>query len=90
MHIQFEIFYSIEILSSHIFFNRVLFDFWCAFNMLKMNFSENDFSSKSGIFCMNHRGEYVQKDIIVFKKNKNSTSLFGFSLFLFGFKYREF
>ena len=35
---------------------------------------------------MNHRGGYIQKDIIVFKKKKkkkkNPISFFGFSLFL--------
>ena len=29
---------------------------------------ETDFSSKSEIFCIKHRGEDVQKDIVVFKK----------------------
>ena len=68
MHIQFGIFHLIKILFSYISSDYVLLDFWCAFDMLKIYFLKNDFSSKNGIFCMNHRGGYVQKDIIVFKK----------------------
>ena len=66
-----------ENLFSHISIDHVLLDFWCALNELKINLSENGFSSKSGIFFMYHRDGYVQKDIIVFRFR----FFFGFDFF---------
>ena len=65
----------------HIFIDHMSLDFWCASDELKINLSENGFFSKSGIFCMRHRGGYVQKDIVVFKKKKNQKIRFPFSDF---------
>ena len=81
-----------ENLFPYIFTDRVLFDFWCALDNLQINLLENDFSSKSGIFCMRHCDGYVQKDIVVSKKKKKKKIrfLFGFSLFLPNFRHREF
>ena len=50
MHIQFEVFHSIEILFLYIFIDYILFDFWCAFDILKMKCLKTDFSLKSEIF----------------------------------------
>ena len=71
---------------SYIFIDYMLLDFWCAFDMLKIKCSENDFSSKSGTFSMYHRDGYVLKGYNRFQ----ISILLRISLFLFGFEHREF
>ena len=77
-----EYFIQSENSPSHISIDHVLFDFWCASDMLKIKCSENGFSSKNGKFLCIIVANMCQKDIIVFR--------FRFSLFLLGFEHREF